>query len=392
MSLTGATLRKQFLTVVNDQVGYTSGQYEHSRYGRRSTWASDWLKPQDWQGFWCNRFLSWGVDQVMGTNPGRAAVGHQAGTPLPVGFAATWLQRDWFRAHGRHVGYAAAEPGDFFLFLMNGPRKANPTNHIGVCSRSVAGRHEVLEGNLANPGKGADTIGVWYHRRPLQGPYGKVVAVYRPDWSAAAKVYNREHPGSVVTRPVPPPTAEQKAQLKLLGYSQNTAGVRKFQKANGLMGLGMVGPQTKTLLAQRVTEHRRKADLAQQEAEKKRRAEERRKAELAQQKRAEEQAAALQRHRVGGDTRFTTAVAVARDTFPDGAVTVYLVGDSAVDAALASTYRDGPVLLVPQGDTPSEPVLEEIRRLAPRKVKALGGPAAVSDAQLGAALAAADLT
>jgi hypothetical protein len=394
VSMTGLALRQEFLRVVSDQFGYTSGEFLESKFGKRRLWASRWVVEQDWQGFWCNRFLSWGIDQVMGAQPGQAAVGRQPGTPLPVGFAATWLQREWFMAHGVEVPYRDAEPGDFFLFKMKGRRKKNPTNHIGVCTRRVPGKHVVLEGNLPQPGGPKETIGVWAHDRPQVGAYGRVVGVFRPRWSVAAKAYNKVHPEPVAAKPVAPPTDFQKSQLRLLGFAPTTAGVKKFQKGNGLMGLGMVGPLTQQLLADKVAEHRRK-EAARPKPKAKPTAKKTAASKastvstlISAPSQADARREALDRHRVAGPTRFTTAVAVSRDAFPDGAVTVYLVGESGLDAALAVAYRDGPVLLVPHGDTPDPAVLAEITRLRPRAIKAIGGRRAVSDAQLSAALAA----
>lgn len=179
---TATELRDAVVSVAAGEIGYTSGDYEWSKYGQGQTWRSPWTGP-DWQGMYCNRFLSWCVDQAAGAVAARAAIGHQAGTPLPAGFAATWLQRAWFILGGRWVGFANAEPGDYVLFKLPG-RQTNPTNHVGI----VAGWHtrgkvlRVIEGNLARPGHGLATIGVWEHLRDIT----YVVGVYRPDWAAAA--------------------------------------------------------------------------------------------------------------------------------------------------------------------------------------------------------------
>ncbi|MBW8171779.1 N-acetylmuramoyl-L-alanine amidase [Ornithinimicrobium sp. Arc0846-15] len=181
-ALTAASARDLVMKHLLSQRGYTSGNYNWSKFGSGANWRTKW---GTWQGYWCNRFLSWGVDKALGQTAGRAAVGLQGG--LPVGYAATWLQRDWFRSNNRHVGFANAEPGDYFLLKLPG-RQANATNHVGIFVRwKVEGRIAItLDGNLPRPGRGTSDIGVHYHERTID----YVVGVYRPDWAAAAKAYN----------------------------------------------------------------------------------------------------------------------------------------------------------------------------------------------------------
>lgn len=87
--------------------------------------------------------------------------------------------------------------------------------------------------------------------------------------------------------------------------------------------------------------------------------------------------------RIAGPTRFDTAVAISQRAFPETAPVVYLArADAFADALVAGTLSDGPILLVPScGDIP-QVVLDEIDRLDPDTVLALGGTAAVCDATL----------
>lgn len=88
--------------------------------------------------------------------------------------------------------------------------------------------------------------------------------------------------------------------------------------------------------------------------------------------------------RLEGDSRFTTAVQISREAFPNGASTVYLArSDGFADALAGSSLTDrGPILLVPQcGPVPAE-VLAEANRLAPLEIVALGGSGAVCDGVL----------
>lgn len=87
--------------------------------------------------------------------------------------------------------------------------------------------------------------------------------------------------------------------------------------------------------------------------------------------------------RLSGGDRYGTALAISRRAFADGADTVYLArGDVYVDALVAGSLTDGPVLLVrPCGALPPG-ISAEIDRLDPQQVIALGGKGAVCDTTL----------
>ncbi|MFZ7088168.1 cell wall-binding repeat-containing protein [Curtobacterium sp. RRHDQ10] len=86
--------------------------------------------------------------------------------------------------------------------------------------------------------------------------------------------------------------------------------------------------------------------------------------------------------RLDGDDRYGTAVAVSRWAWSTTVPTVYLAsGESfpdALSAGPAAAHAGGPLLLTPRSGLPAV-VADEIRRLAPRAVVVVGGPAAVSD-------------
>ncbi|MDO5673284.1 MAG: cell wall-binding repeat-containing protein [Actinomycetaceae bacterium] len=97
-------------------------------------------------------------------------------------------------------------------------------------------------------------------------------------------------------------------------------------------------------------------------------------------------AGVAQMARLAGVSQYSAAVAVSQRAFPNGAPVVYLANVSnPVDALPASILNDGPVLLVDTAGGINAEVLGEIARLKARKVVALGGPAAISDAVLGQA-------
>ena len=93
--------------------------------------------------------------------------------------------------------------------------------------------------------------------------------------------------------------------------------------------------------------------------------------------------------RLAGPTRVETAIAIAREQFPDGAEVAYLArADQFADAVAGGTLTDGPVLLVPQCGPLPVSVAQELDRLGAERVVALGGEAAVCQAMLDAAAAA----
>lgn len=97
--------------------------------------------------------------------------------------------------------------------------------------------------------------------------------------------------------------------------------------------------------------------------------------------------------RIGGVDRFETAVLISREAFPDGAPVVYLGRhDEFPDSLAAKSLTDGPILIVPSctedlNDFPM--VIEELERLDPQEVVALGNEAAICESVLDQAVAAA---
>lgn len=101
-------------------------------------------------------------------------------------------------------------------------------------------------------------------------------------------------------------------------------------------------------------------------------------------------APAVETGRLAGPDRFATAVAIAREQFPAGAGTVHLArSDVPFDALAGGTLTAGPILLVPPCGPVPAVVLDEVGRLRPGRVLALGGPTAVCDDVLAQAATAA---
>ncbi len=86
--------------------------------------------------------------------------------------------------------------------------------------------------------------------------------------------------------------------------------------------------------------------------------------------------------RVAGGDRFATAAAASAEGSPAGAAEVVLATGRAfpdtLAAGAAAAAGDGPLLLT-EPDALPHVVAEELRRLRPRRVTVVGGPAAVSD-------------
>lgn len=87
--------------------------------------------------------------------------------------------------------------------------------------------------------------------------------------------------------------------------------------------------------------------------------------------------------RLAGTDRYGTAVKISQFEFPGGASHVFIArADGYADALAGGALTAGPVLLVPQCGTLPAVVRDEIRRLQPQSVMALGGPTAVCDSML----------
>ena len=85
--------------------------------------------------------------------------------------------------------------------------------------------------------------------------------------------------------------------------------------------------------------------------------------------------------RISGPDRFATAAALSREAYPDGALKVYLIrADHFADTpASASLTGEGPLLPVPRCGPLPAVILEELRRLAPMEVVAIGGADAICE-------------
>ena len=96
--------------------------------------------------------------------------------------------------------------------------------------------------------------------------------------------------------------------------------------------------------------------------------------------------------RIAGANRFETAAEISKNLFPEGKTSakVYLAnGITLVDALVGGTMTDGaPILLTSGSGTLPAATLNEIKRLKPSEVVALGGEGAVLPAELSAAATA----
>ena len=89
--------------------------------------------------------------------------------------------------------------------------------------------------------------------------------------------------------------------------------------------------------------------------------------------------------RLGGENRYETSVKISAAQF-SSADTVYLArADVFADAIAAGSLTDGPVLLVPKCDGIPHVIRDEIDRIDPDEVVALGGPGSICEETLDAA-------
>ena len=96
--------------------------------------------------------------------------------------------------------------------------------------------------------------------------------------------------------------------------------------------------------------------------------------------------------RIAGETRFATSAEISSRLAEPGAEVVYVTsGDMFPDALAAGPAVDGPVLLIAKDDLP-KPVADELGRIKPKKVVAVGGPLTMSDAVLTKVAAAAGVS
>jgi putative cell wall-binding protein len=94
--------------------------------------------------------------------------------------------------------------------------------------------------------------------------------------------------------------------------------------------------------------------------------------------------------RMAGSSRYSTAAAISRNSFPGTANIVFLASGETFPDALAggpaAARRNAPILLVHHDRLPEE-TAAELSRLAPRRIFVLGGTGAVSDKVMEAASA-----
>ena len=87
--------------------------------------------------------------------------------------------------------------------------------------------------------------------------------------------------------------------------------------------------------------------------------------------------------RIFGNSRYTTAVELSKDSFPSTAPVVYIATGAgypdALSAGPAAAHEGGPLLLVKPTEVPAE-VVAEIERLDPSKIVVIGGLPSVSAA------------
>lgn len=92
-------------------------------------------------------------------------------------------------------------------------------------------------------------------------------------------------------------------------------------------------------------------------------------------------------YRLAGIDRSTTAAQLSQAAWPEGADTVYLIGEGDPLTATAAGMPGGPVFVVQPCQELPTALGQELTRLSPDRVVAVGGDAAICDEVLRQALA-----
>lgn len=243
-TITVAQAQEMFMAMADSQVGYRSGSYQWSLYGKGSRWDDDW---NGRQVYWCYLGMSWVMAQTFGAKAAIAGIGLQNSHPNwpPAGGTATWLLWEWFRANNRWVGMERAQPGD--ISLQSWGRTGKPTDHVEIVSgyyRASDDSYPTIGFNTSagNPTAGARVARVRRYRRPTVG-------IYRPNWEALVMVYNAQKIAEGITEL----SGTVIDHLELLGYKGSVDGVKDFQREHGLTVDGIVGPKTSARLETEVS-------------------------------------------------------------------------------------------------------------------------------------------
>lgn len=171
-------LAQAVLATAANKIGYQSGLDPEpgSLPGRWAAQVSgqQWLAGPSRTIAWCDLFVSWVFAQA-GAGP---AIGVEGKTV----FAWTVAHLNWFKARGRLVPLAQAQPGDVIFYDWN-LGKGAPTEHVGIVEKYLGnGRVQTIEGNTSSGVRGSQTHGggVWRRVRTSTN----IVAVCRPVWEA----------------------------------------------------------------------------------------------------------------------------------------------------------------------------------------------------------------
>lgn len=153
------------VNIARKEVGYIEGLNNDNKYGQ---WYGVNHEP------YCAMFVSW--------------VFHEAGMSSLVsastdkGFSYCPSGLSWFQQHGQVVDKYAGQPGDIVFFSWSG----HTAEHVGIVVAASKDGITTVEGNTSadhKMGSQANGDGVWLRHRP----YLNIIAIVRPKYPTSTK-------------------------------------------------------------------------------------------------------------------------------------------------------------------------------------------------------------
>ena len=239
---------EKLLNSARADIGYHEGTNNYTKYAE-TQWDNKFYGWELQHQPWCDVFVDYHFTTVFGMNTG-AAMTYQV---VGKGSALCSASAQFFKNNKAFYDYP--EPGDQIFF-----KNSKGINHTGIVESVVGLGGTDWSGFTSIEGNSSDRVERRYYTRDKVS----VAGFGRPKWEL---VVDEKEPEDtiVVDRLLYIGTSGQdvvqlQKQLILLGYSCGSCGadgqfgkatqaaVIKFQKANGLVADGVVGPKTRSCI------------------------------------------------------------------------------------------------------------------------------------------------